>query len=115
MNMLHKMTSKRGETLAETLVSILLVGLAMMFLAHAITTSGKLTDQARDEDKVFEEELMAAEACQNELSDSSLSVKVENVSTGSQTVITDNAADVLKITFYGKDENTLLRSYKISE
>lgn len=46
----RKLLSRRGETLAELLVSVLVCGVAIMMLASMITTAVKMNSQARKMD-----------------------------------------------------------------
>ena len=46
--MKHKLRSKRGETIAETLIAVLIAAVALVLLASLITTSSKLIRESRD-------------------------------------------------------------------
>ncbi len=48
--MMKKLRSRRGETLVETLVSLLIVVLCLSFLATAIVTAARINAGARDTD-----------------------------------------------------------------
>lgn len=56
-----KLASRRGETLVEVLVSILLAGLSMLMLMGMISAAVRLNGTARQADAQFYEELSAAE------------------------------------------------------
>lgn len=46
----RKLLSRRGETLAELLVAVLVCGVSIMLLANLIITSMKINNQARQAD-----------------------------------------------------------------
>lgn len=48
--MMKKLRSRRGETLVETLVSLLIVVLCLSFLATAIVTAARVNAGVRDTD-----------------------------------------------------------------
>lgn len=50
---MKKLTENRGETLIESLVSILLVSLIMLFLSTAVATAARVNNQARNTDVSF--------------------------------------------------------------
>lgn len=52
MGVLNKLTDNRGETLIETLVSIVLISLAMLLLSGAIMTAARI-NRASNEEAVF--------------------------------------------------------------
>ena len=52
---------RRGETMAEVLVAMLVVALAVMLLVSMVTTSGKVNVTARDKDAQFYDALSKVE------------------------------------------------------
>lgn len=50
---MRKLLSNRGETLIESLVSILIVALIMLFLSNSIVAAAKINRQLRDTDIAF--------------------------------------------------------------
>ena len=59
--MIKKLRSTRGETLAEILVSIVILGLSIGLLLTMVMTSTKITQYARQADNDLMTELNAAE------------------------------------------------------
>lgn len=59
--LLKKLNSRRGESLAEVLISMLIIALAVLLLAVMLSTAGSLDRQTRVRDGHFYEELTAAE------------------------------------------------------
>jgi len=57
-----KLCSKRGETLVETLVSVLIVGLACLAFASMTVAASTINRSAKTADLAFYNELSAAEA-----------------------------------------------------
>ena len=51
--LLKKMKSSRGESLGETLVSLLIASLAIVLLAGAIVTAGRINASLQNDDVVF--------------------------------------------------------------
>ena len=51
---MKKLQCKRGETILESLVSILVVTLIMLFLSTSIVTAAKINRKLRDTDVTFE-------------------------------------------------------------
>lgn len=45
----QKLNNKHGETIAETLVSVLIVAICMVMLANAVVTAGKINNVSRDD------------------------------------------------------------------
>ena len=51
--LLKKLKSSRGESLGETLVSLLIASLAIVLLAGAIVTAGRINASLQNDDVVF--------------------------------------------------------------
>ena len=51
--MLNKLRSQAGETIGETLVSLLIGALALTMLAGAVSTAGRLVNNSRDNLKEY--------------------------------------------------------------
>ncbi len=51
--LLKKLNSSRGESLGETLVSLLIASLAIVLLAGAIVTAGRINASLQNDDVVF--------------------------------------------------------------
>lgn len=102
----NKLRSRRGETLVETLVSITILGLSIGFMAMMVITSYNMTMEARNEDKVYSEELAAAEGLM-QIEGSSATVKISKG---------DASAPVeIHVTINGTSEDgKALRSYSVA-
>lgn len=61
MNILKKLTSRRGETLTETLVALLIVGLASGVLATMVGAASHMNKTAMDKDEVLYKAVTTAE------------------------------------------------------
>ena len=57
----HKLASRRGDTLVEVLVSILVAGLSVALLAGMVATGARFNAKARAADEALYRELSAAE------------------------------------------------------
>ena len=73
---MKKLKSKHGETLTETLVSILIIAMASALLATMVGVSARLTKRAEAADAQFYEELSAAEAGRGEDGDATITLTV---------------------------------------
>lgn len=98
-----KLRSKRGETLAEILVSIVLLGLSISILSAMLITAYNLNKAAKEADDTYYSELSAAEG------------QGEADRIGKGTVIIKekdslNAVEV-EIDLFGVEDENGLRSY----
>ena len=50
---MRKLRSKKGETITETLVAIILIALVFVFLASAVATAAKVNETFRQDDVTF--------------------------------------------------------------
>lgn len=96
MSIFNKLRSRKGETLTETLVAVLLVGLASVVLASMISAASHMSAQALERDKDLYEEITAAEA-QSGGQDGSVIIKI------------DGSDKNFTVTYYGGEDQ--LRSY----
>lgn len=76
MRICSKLRSRKGETLTETLVAVLLVGLASVVLASMIGAASRMGTQALERDAALYEEIIAAEARTGSGQDSGVTVKI---------------------------------------
>ena len=60
--MRKKLKQQKGETLAETLVALLIATLSVMMLTAALTGTSRLNKQNRDADLRYREDLKRAES-----------------------------------------------------
>ena len=98
----RKLRSRRGETLTEMLVSIVILGLSIAMVATMIITSTKITERSTAKDREYQDQLSAAEAQNGEATSGSVIIKK------------DGEPDIsIDVNIYG-DEGKL-KSYKISE
>ena len=61
----RKLKSRAGETLAEVLVSILVIAFALLLLASMVSASGSIDLSTRERDGEFYENLTSAEKKEN--------------------------------------------------
>lgn len=87
MILTQKLSSKRGETLAETLVSIAILGMSIALMLTMVMTSSKITQDTREKDEELMDELNAAEQqAPDKKSDLPVDVTIEAVSGASGTI-----------------------------
>lgn len=60
--MMQKIKQQKGETLIETLVSMLIVVLTVAFLCTCVMSATNINKQTQEADKKFREQLLAAES-----------------------------------------------------
>lgn len=99
----RKLRSRRGETLTEMLVSIVILGLSIAMMATMIITSTKITERSTAKDSEYRDQLSAAEA--QKTSSAKGNVTIED-SSGAKKVD-------IQVDIFGDDGE--LKSYKISE
>lgn len=97
MRIHNKLRSRRGETLTETLVGILLVGLASVVLASMVGASSRMSAQALKRDADLYEEIASAET------------RTGDSSGGRVTVWIGGSHQDFSVTYYGEEGQ--LRSY----
>ncbi len=77
--MKRKLASRRGETLTETLVGILIVGLSTAALACMAAVSARANSTAVREDAALYEAVTEAEAEKTPIGDTTVTVTVDGV------------------------------------
>ena len=80
---MNRLKDNRGETLIESLVSLLILTMTFAFLAVASTTAARLNAQVRDTDVSFR---YAAESTDNARVELQGSVSLDGIKSGLQTV-----------------------------
>ena len=90
MSVQKKLRACRGETLTETLVAVLLVGLASVVLASMIGVASRLSTQTAEQDAALYAEVTAAET------------RADGAS-GSMTVTVHGRSETFPVTYYGAE------------
>ena len=80
---MNRLKDNRGETLIESLVSLLILTMTFAFLAVASTTAARLNAKVRDTDVSFR---YAAESTDNARVELQGSVSLDGIKSGLQTV-----------------------------
>ena len=80
---MNRLKDNRGETLIESLVSLLILTMTFAFLAVASTTAARLNAKVRDTDVSFR---YAAESIDNAMVELQGSVSLDGIKSGLQTV-----------------------------
>ena len=96
---MKKFRSKCGETLAETLVGVLVIALASVALASMITASAKLSTKAKENDDRLYQSISAAETQSGTGTD------------GTVTVVIGSASVEKAVKFYCADPEEPIYSY----
>ena len=80
---MNRLKDNRGETLIESLVSLLILTMTFAFLAVASTTAARLNAKVRDTDVSFRYAAKSTDNAKVELQDS---VSLDGIKSGLQTV-----------------------------
>ena len=96
----NKLRSRKGETLTETLVAILLVGLASVVLASMISAASSMSAQALERDTALYEAVTAVETQPDEAKTGEADSKV-------QVTIESNPAENFPVTYFSDEDGTL--------
>ena len=98
MRTFRKLRSRKGETLTETLVAVLLVGLASVVLASMISAASRMGAQALERDTALYEEITVAEA-------------QSSGQNGSVTVEIGGSSQNFNVTYFGEEDQLHSYSY----
>lgn len=104
----ERLASHSGETLVETLVSVLVIAMAALLLASMISASGSIDISARNEDDEFYKSLSAAELQADTSESGSIEIIVQKQNGGEYT--DEGAPETVQVDAYGADG---LASYKV--
>ena len=98
MRTFRKLRSRKGETLTETLVAVLLVGLASVVLASMISAASRMGAQALERDTALYDEITVAEA-------------QSSGQNGSVTVEIGGSSQNFNVTYFGEEDQLHSYSY----
>lgn len=103
--MMKKLKSKRGETLVETLFSMLIAVLSMGILCMAVMTATNLNQQTREMDEKFSYELQEVEGLDDSADKETKALTITFQSDDNTILYQTTTVDV---TMYGSDEGAFL-------
>ena len=98
-----KLGSRRGETLAEVLAALLVMGLSVMMMVGMVTAAVKINQDTRKMDRKFFEAVTGAETIRKTSPDGKINIQ-ENIQEDAKSVD-------LEITYYGQEGHKLI-SYR---
>lgn len=98
----RKLRSRRGETLTEMLVSIVILGLSIAMMVTMIITSTHLAEQSTKKDKDYRDQLSAAEKQDGPGELGTVKITTNDDSTGVS----------IEVKVFGEDADGSLKSYK---
>ena len=101
----QKLRSRRGETLTEMLVSIVILGLSIAMMVTMIITSTHLAEQSTEKDKDYRDQLSAAEKQEGEGKSGTVKITTTDDSTGVS----------IEVKVFGEDADGSLKSYKVTK
>ncbi len=103
--MIEKLKQKKGETLIETLVSMLIAVLSMGILCTAVMAANNLNSQTREMDEKYSSQLQEVEGLDENADTSTQTLTISFQSTDGSILYQTTTADV---TMYGGDESAFL-------
>lgn len=110
--MINKLRQKKGETLIETMVSLLIAVLSVMMLATAVLASTNINKQTSEADQKYQSQLKEVEGLDE-------SIKKEEVRLSITFSSPDGAATyesaTAKVLLYGEDESQFLSYEYLSQ
>ena len=106
--MFQKLKQKKGETLVEVLVSLMIAVMCMGILTMSVTTAARVNIKTQQLDKAYSEELQTAEGHLAQITGVSSSVKMEIDVDGDGTSETKN----INIILYGAGEDSSFVAYE---
>lgn len=103
--MIRKLRQKKGETLVETLVSMLIAVLSMAILSMATMTATNVNQEIREIDEKYNKELRQVESL-----DGSVKTSVQTLSLTFKSVdgTTVYDTDTVSVTVYGNDDASFI-------
>lgn len=96
----NKLRSRKGETLTETLVALLIVGLSSVVLASMIGAASRMGVQAKEQDEKLRDAVTAVETQPDEAKTGETDSKV-------QVTIGSNPAEDFTVAYYSDADGTL--------
>ena len=103
--MIKKFKNKSGETLVETLVSMLIAVLSMGILCTAVMAATKLNSQTREMDEKYSSELYEVEGL-DENADKKLQTLTVTFESADGSILYQTTT--VDVTLYGSDEGAFL-------
>lgn len=103
--MIRKLRQKKGETLIETLISLLIAVLSMGILSMATMTATNVNQEIREIDEKYNEELRQVESLDGSVK---TSVQTLNLSFISADGTTTYGTDTVSVTVYGNDDASFI-------
>ena len=100
MSIVNKLRSRKGETLTETLVALLIVGLSSVVLASMIGAASRMGVQAKEQDEKLRDAVTAVETQPDEAKTGETDSKV-------QVTIGSNPAEDFTVAYYSDADGTL--------
>ena len=102
--MIKKLKQKSGETLMETLVSMLIAVLCIGLLSSAIMAAANINKQTRELDQKFSDELNAVEGRTDEVTKTDKNLVISFQPADGTSAYTENAT----VTVYGDEDGAFL-------
>lgn len=103
--MIRKLRQRKGETLVETLISMLIAVLSMGILSMATMTATNVNQEIREIDEKYNEELRQVESLDDSVK---MSIQTLNLSFESADGTTVYDTDTVSVTVYGNDDAAFL-------
>lgn len=105
----QKLRSRKGESLIESLIAILIFTCASLVMYAMVTTAGNINSEAREADQTYQEQMLIAERGEGTSTPGNVSVKL-NSADGTAVEIASIDVDI-----YGDSANGLYAYYAQAE
>lgn len=103
--MIKKLRQIQGETLIETLVSLLIAVLSVLLLSTAVLASSKINQQTREMDEKYQSQLQEAEGLEENAAKENVMLTITFGAVEGETVYESKTVEV---TLYGSEESQFL-------
>ena len=108
--MIKKLRQNKGETLIETMVSLLIAVLSVMMLATAVLAATNVNKQTNEADQKYQSQLKAVEGMEESIKKEDVNVSITFSSTDGAAIYESTTTEVI---LYG-DEDSQFLSYEYS-
>lgn len=103
---LKKLNSKKGETLIESLIAILIFTCASLVMYAMVSSAGNINEKAKEMDSAYQDQLLIAERGEGAGTPGQVSVTLDMGDNGQQPLVT------IDVDIYGGTDDSLYAYYE---
>ena len=93
---MRKLLNKKGESLVESLVAILIFTMASIILYSMVTTASKINMEAKENDKNIASQLAVAEHAEIPVGDGKVIISIKDIASGTAEKISETNVKVYR-------------------